>query len=79
MKAIEVRRTGGPEVREIAELTVPPPQAKQVVVNVAAAGVNFIAIHQRQGAYRAPLPFPLERGETALIHAAFGGVGRLLV
>jgi NADPH:quinone reductase len=140
---------------ELVDLPVPQPKAREAVVKVSAAGVNFIDVYHREGRYKAPLPFvlgqegagtvtttgeevkgvkpgepvawtsvlgsyaeyvavpadrlvpipsgvderqaaatmlqgmtahylchdtyPLKRGETALIHAAAGGVGLLLV
>src|SRR6266536_2061849 len=49
MRAIVVRRTGGPEVLEAAEVPDPQPGAGQLLVDVAAAGVNFMDIYQREG------------------------------
>jgi NADPH:quinone reductase len=155
MKAIQVRRVGGPEAMEVAEVPIPQPKADQVVVKLAASGVNFADVYFREGRYKAPLPimlgqegagmvtslgadvnsvnlgarvawvgvpgsyaeyaavpvdrlvpiptgvsdqqaaaallqgltahylshdtYPLKKGETALVHAAAGGVGLLLV
>ena len=155
MKAIQVKQPGGPEALELTEIPVPEPKENEVVVKIAASGVNFIDIYHREGRYKLPLPFvagqegsgtisavgskvsemkpgdrvawagiqgsyaeyiaapadrvvpvpegvdertaaaavlqgmtahyltydtyPLKRGETALIHAAAGGVGLLLV
>src|SRR5580698_10407932 len=155
MKAIEITETGGPEVLTLAELPVPTPGPGQVLIKIAATGVNFIEIYFREGRYKAPLPlvpgmeaagtveqlgegvsgfaigdhvastavlgsyaeyalvpaaqlvkvpsgldlkqaaavilqgmtahylshssFPLKSGDTALIHAAAGGTGQLLV
>jgi NADPH:quinone reductase len=155
MKAIQVKQPGGPEALELGELPVPEPKASEAVVKLAASGVNFIDVYQREGRYKVPLPFilgqegagvvtavgadvksvkkgdrvawtgvlggyaeyaavasdrlvaipagvndsqaaaamlqgmtahylchdtyPLKRGETALVHAAAGGVGLLLV
>jgi NADPH2:quinone reductase len=155
MKAIQVKQPGGPEAMELVELPVPQPKASEAVVKLAASGVNFIDVYQREGRYKVPLPFvlgqegagvvtdvgaevrsvkagdrvawsgplgsyaeyaalpadklvpipsgatdqqaaavmlqgmtahylshdtyPLKRGETALVHAAAGGVGLLLV
>ena len=155
MKAIQVPKTGGPEVLTLMDLPVPRPKPKEAIVKIAAAGVNFIDIYFREGRYPAALPFidgqeaagtvtevgaevtlvkpgdpvaytgvvgayaeyaavpadrlirvpdgitdqqaaaamlqgmtahylvyscyPLKKGETALIHAAAGGVGHLLV
>jgi NADPH2:quinone reductase len=155
MKAIQVKQVGGPEVMELVELPVPQPKPNEVVVKIAASGVNFVDVYYREGRYKAPLPlvvgqeaagtvsavgsevtsvklgdrvaqaailgsyaeyqavpadrlvkipegvsdrqaaavmlqgmtahylaydtFPLKSGETALVHAAAGGVGSLLV
>lgn len=155
MKAIQIKQTGGAEVMEFVDLAVPQPKANEAVVKIAAAGVNFIDVYNREGRYKAPLPlvlgqeaagevsavgadvhdvavgdrvayssvpgsyaeyaavpadrlvkipsgvgereaaavmlqgmtahylshdtYPLKKGETALIHAAAGGVGLLLV
>lgn len=155
MRAIQVQKTGGPEVLTLVDLPVPHPKPNEALVKIAAAGVNFIDIYLREGRYPATLPFvdgqeasgvvteigsevtsvkpgdrvaycglvgsyaeyavvpadrlvqipgnvtepqaaaamlqgmtahylvhstyPLKKGETALIHAAAGGVGLLLV
>ena len=155
MKAIQVQKTGGPEVLTLVDIPVPTPKPNEAVVKIAAAGVNFIDIYFREGRYPAQLPFvngqeaagtvsavgsevkslkagdrvaycgvqgsyaeyaavpadrlvkipdgvterdaaaamlqgmtahylshsayPLKKGETALVHAAAGGVGLLLV
>ena len=155
MKAIQVQKTGGPEVLMLIDLPVPKPKPNEAIVQIKAVGVNFIDVYFREGRYPAALPFvdgqeaagvvsevgtdvkalkpgdrvaytnvlgayaeyaavpaerlvripeklsfeqaaaamlqgmtahylthstyPLKRGETALIHAAAGGVGLLLV
>jgi NADPH:quinone reductase len=155
MKAIQIHQTGGPEVLTLAEIPIPTPGPGQVLIKIAATGVNFIEIYFREGRYKAPLPltpgseaagtveqfgdgvegfavgdhvastsvmgsyaeyalvpasqlvkvptgldlkqaaaailqgmtahylshstFPLKSGDTALIHAAAGGTGQLLV
>jgi len=155
MKAIQVSQVGGPEVLTLADLPTPEPKPGEAVVQIKAAGVNFIDVYVREGRYPAPLPavmgqegagvvnavdaevsnvrpgdrvaycgilgsyaeyaavpaerlvqipddldfnhaaaamlqgmtahylchstYPLQAGETALIHAAAGGVGQLLV
>jgi len=155
MKAIQIHETGGPEVLTLVEIPTPTPGPGQVLVKIAATGVNFIEIYFREGRYKAPLPlipgmeaagtveqlgegvegfaigdhvastgflgsyaeyglvpavqlvkvppalelkqaaavilqgmtahylshstFPLKAGDTALIHAAAGGTGQLLV
>ena len=57
MKAIQVSQTGGPEVLVPADLPIPKPKANEAVVQIKAAGVNFIDVYLREGRYPAPLPF----------------------
>jgi NADPH2:quinone reductase len=57
MKAIQVKHTGGPEVMELVDLPVPVPKANEVVVKLAASGINFIDVYHREGRYKVPLPF----------------------
>jgi NADPH2:quinone reductase len=57
MRAIQISRTGGPEVLELVDLPMPAPAAGQVLVRLHAAGVNFIDTYLREGRYPAALPF----------------------
>ena len=57
MKAIQVQKTGGPEVLTLVDLPVPKPKANEAVVKIAASGVNFIDVYFREGRYPATLPF----------------------
>src|SRR5271166_47230 len=57
MKAIQVKKVGGPEAMELVELPVPEPKANEAVVKLAASGVNFIDVYFREGRYKTPLPF----------------------
>src|SRR6476646_8934806 len=59
MKAIQVKQPGGPEAMELVEVPVPQPKANEAVVKLAASGVNFIDVYQREGRYKVPLPFIL--------------------
>lgn len=153
MKAIYIEKTGGPEVLQFGDRPVPELQKDEVLVKVAASGVNFTDLNQRSGINKIPVPavlgsegagtversespafqpgdrvawcmvrgsyaeyaavpakmlvkipdgidfqtaaaamlqgmtahylshttFPLKSGHTALVHAAAGGTGRLLV
>ena len=155
MNAIQVSQVGGPEVLKLVDLSIPEPKPNEALVQVKAAGVNFIDVYHREGRYPAQVPFvpgqeaagvvtaigsevtnikigervaytgvqgayaeyaavpadrlvkipdqldfdqaaaamlqgmtahylshstyPIKRGETALVHAAAGGVGALLV
>jgi NADPH2:quinone reductase len=57
MRATQVKKTGGPEVLELADIPKPHPQPGEVLVRVAASGVNFIDTYFREGRYPADLPF----------------------
>ncbi|HVR33926.1 MAG TPA: quinone oxidoreductase [Acidimicrobiia bacterium] len=60
MKAIQMTTTGGPEVLEWTEVPDPDPGPTQVVVDVEAAGLNFIDTYHRTGLY--PMTLPLVPG-----------------
>jgi NADPH:quinone reductase len=69
MKAIQVKQPGGPEALELVELPVPEPKASEAVVKLAASGVNFIDVYQREGRYKVPLPFVLGQEGAGVITA----------
>ena len=54
MVAVEAQEPGGPEVLRPVERPVPRPGAREVLVRVAAAGVNRPDVLQRRGAYPPP-------------------------
>jgi NADPH2:quinone reductase len=54
MQAVEITAPGGPEVLKATERPVPQPRANEVLIKVAAAGVNGPDIMQRKGLYPAP-------------------------
>jgi NADPH2:quinone reductase len=55
--AIVARQAGGPEVLEYADVDRPVPGPGQLLVKVAAAGVNFIDTYKRSGVYKVEYPF----------------------
>ena len=57
MKAIQVKQVGGPEALELVDLPTPQPKPNEVVVKIAASGVNFIDVYYREGRYKAVMPF----------------------
>jgi putative PIG3 family NAD(P)H quinone oxidoreductase len=54
MRVIEIRGKGGPEVLALAQRPVPACGAGEVLVRVAAAGVNRPDVQQRKGLYPPP-------------------------
>src|SRR5215469_18222331 len=55
MKAIQIKNPGGPEAMELVDIPVPEPKPNEAVVTLAACGVNFIDVYQREGRYKVPL------------------------
>ena len=54
MTAISITEPGGPEVLAAEEIAVPRPKAGEVLIKVAAAGVNRPDCLQRRGGYAPP-------------------------
>src|SRR5215207_8665020 len=54
MTAIAIRTPGGPEMLVPEERPVPVPGPGEILVRVAAAGVNRPDVRQRQGSYPPP-------------------------
>src|SRR5215510_2334238 len=72
MRAIEISRPGGPEVLKLAERPKPSPKAHEILIKVAAAGVNRPDVLQRMGLYAVPpdasdLPGLEVAGEVAAV------------
>jgi NADPH2:quinone reductase len=77
MKAIQVKQPGGPEVLELVDVPVPEPKANEAVVKLAASGVNFIDVYQREGRYKVPLPFLLGQEGAGVVTAVGSNVTSL--
>ena len=54
--AIVATRAGGPEVLELRSIPVPRPGDGELLVQVAAVGVNFIDTYRRSGVYPSDYP-----------------------
>jgi len=54
---------------ELADLPVPRPKANEAVVKIAAAGVNFIDVYNREGRYKASLPLVLGQEAAGVVSA----------
>jgi NADPH2:quinone reductase len=74
VQAIRVTTTGGPEVLQVDDVPDPTADAGEVVVDIAAAGVNFIDTYQRSGLYRLDLPVTLGMEGAGTVVAAGAGV-----
>jgi NADPH2:quinone reductase len=65
MKAILVREFGGPEVLKLEEVPTPKPGAGQVLIRIAAAGVNPYDTYMRSGTYAIKPALPYTPGSDA--------------
>ena len=74
MKAIQVRETGGPEKMELVDVPVPSPSPQQVLVKIAATGVNFIDVYFRTGLYKADPPISLGSEAAGTVESVGPGV-----
>ena len=67
MQQINMKTTGTPDVLFIEETEIPQPQAGEILVKVAYAGVNRPDIMQRQGLY------PMPKGVTPIMGLELSG------
>ena len=72
--ALVVTRPGGREVLAVEERTAPAPGPGQALVEVAAAGVNFIDVYQREGVYPMITPFVSGNEGAGTVVAVGAGV-----
>jgi len=72
--AVLVRATGGPEVLELSKVEPPSPGPGELLVDVAAAGVNYIDTYFRTGHYPTELPFLLGKEGAGTVVALGAGV-----
>jgi len=73
MQAIQITKTGGPEVLVYSEVGKPSPKAGEALIAVEAIGVNFIDVYFREGRYPSPLPFiPGQEAAGTVVEAGDG-------
>lgn len=79
MRAIRATAAGGPDVLSLDDLPTPTPGPGEVLVDVAAAGVNFIDTYRRSGVYAAPYPHVVGSEGAGRVVALGDGVDDLAV
>ncbi|MBO0848338.1 MAG: quinone oxidoreductase [Pseudonocardia sp.] len=79
MRAVQVERTGGPEVIQVADVPDPTPGEDELLVKVAAAGVNYIDTYHRSGLYPKQTPFGLGLEGAGAVVALGPGVSGFAV
>jgi NADPH:quinone reductase len=77
MRAVQVSEHGGPEMLQVTDVPVAQPGPGQLLVEVAAAGVNFADIYAREGRYpyAGQLPFVLGQEGAGTVIATGAGTG----
>jgi NADPH2:quinone reductase len=74
IRALVVPSIGGPEVLDVQQLAMPEPGPGQLLVEVAASGVNFKDVYERQGIYARQPPFVLGDELAGTVIAVGAGV-----
>ncbi len=74
MKAIHVLQPGGPGAMQLVDVPIPQPGPNQVMVKIAAIGVNFIDVYFRTGLYKSELPITLGNEAAGTVEAVGEGV-----
>lgn len=73
MRVIDVPQPGGPDALVVAQRPIPTPQPTEVLIKIAAAGVNRADVLQRKGGYPSPPGAPTYPGlEAAGVVSAVG-------
>ena len=74
MKAIRIHQPGDSSVMKLEDIPHPAPAPGEVLVRMAASGVNFIDIYQRSGQYKGALPFTPGMEGAGIVEAVGEGV-----
>src|SRR4051812_4512561 len=79
VKAIQIERTGGPDVMKVAKVPIGDPGPHEVRIKHHAIGLNFIDTYPRSGLYSIPLPAVLGTEAAGVIEAIGSGVTHIAV
>jgi len=67
MKAVKIKKNGGPEVLDLEEITLRKPAKDEVLIEHAAIGLNYIDTYHRSGLYPLMLPSGLGMEASGVI------------
>jgi NADPH2:quinone reductase len=56
MRAVRISEHGGPDVLEVVDVPAPEPSPGRLLVDVAAIGINYRDVYEREGSYGGDLP-----------------------
>jgi len=79
MWAMQIDAPGGPEAMVWREVADPSPGEGQVLVSVAAVGLNYVDTYHRSGLYQVALPFTLGTEGAGTVTALGPGVTSVAV
>src|SRR5688572_19602946 len=77
MRAIQIDRTGGPEVMQVVDVPIGDPGPGEVRIRHSACGINFIDTYHRSGLYTTKLPTMLGVEAAGVVEAVGAGVTHL--
>ncbi len=72
--AIRIHKTGGPEVLQWEEVSVPQPGPNDALIRNKAVGLNYIDTYHRSGLYAVPMPSGLGTEAAGVVEAVGSGV-----
>ena len=70
MKAVKIKKNGGPEVLEVEDITLRKPINDEVLIEHVAIGLNYIDTYHRSGLYPLMLPCGLGMEASGIIREA---------
>jgi len=76
MLAVQVQKTGGPDVLEVVDVAEPKPGPDEILIAQEAVGLNFIDTYHRSGLYPMKLPMVLGTEGAGVVKAVGEGVSR---
>jgi NADPH2:quinone reductase len=79
VNAIRVHETGGHEVLSYEQVPDPTPGPGELLIDIEAAGINFIEIYQCGGLYHVPLPFTPGSEAAGVVQQVGSGVSDFAV
>jgi NADPH2:quinone reductase len=79
MLAIQIDRTGGPEVLTPKDISTPKPGFGQIRIRHGAVGLNYVETYHRSGLYPMALPKVLGQEAAGTVDAIGAGVTRFQV
>ena len=75
MKQVQMAQYGAPEVLQLVDTDIPEPKAGEVLIKVAAIGVNYADTLRRRNLYFQPTPLPYVLGAEAVGQIVSVGAG----